>query len=520
MVSNPALNTIVSTINTLTRATYEQWCFKCKIELGKTLYDLVTGETDPPDQNDSAETLAAWEVANRNAMRILIPSIIEPEFQLIRNCETARDIWSTLESNFRDVSMLRQCNTFEQLISLKYLPEKTIHDHISAFNKLYQEIKTFEHFQDLPDAIWVTRFLRSLPADYAAFARSYDKELPTTKLNNVYGHLRSEFNNRASPSAAKEPQTPMANYASTSSKKSKQSFKGKGASKPAPTISNSLTPDECGYCHRTGHNRDNCYALKMKQFYELHNPPLASKKSQPSKGMTSPSGNIATYESGYSTLIESEPTPSAMASDSPSEIWIIDSGCSNHMVPLDQTSFTDYTTVVPGSRIIKGVTGNAPIVGMGNLSLTSPNGGQLNITDVLHAPGLPHSLLSLGRLLMDGVTVTFEELYCVIQNSSGFYLKAKFSPSFGATSYLFRFRATFPLAMAEFNTVTNAAISDIMEDQIVLWHAHIGHTAVSSLPQIGRTAILPESFRAAISGAFPSPGICEPCLQGKQTRLP
>jgi len=122
-------------------------------------------------------------------MRILIPSIIEPEFQLIRNCETARDIWVTLESNFRDVSMLRQCNTFEQLISLKYQPEKSIHDHITAFNRLYQEIKTFDHFSDLPDAIWVTRFLRSLPSEYSAFARSYDKELATTKLNDIYGYL-------------------------------------------------------------------------------------------------------------------------------------------------------------------------------------------------------------------------------------------------------------------------------------------------------------------------------------------
>lgn len=127
-----------------------------------------------------------WENRNRDAMRIIIPSIVEPEFQLIRNCTTAREIWKILESNFRDVSMLRQCNTFEQLISLKYQPDKSIHDHISAFNKLYQEIKTFEHFKDLPDAIWVTRFLRSLPAEYAAFARSYDKELEHTILNDVY----------------------------------------------------------------------------------------------------------------------------------------------------------------------------------------------------------------------------------------------------------------------------------------------------------------------------------------------
>src|SRR5437667_10603393 len=80
MSTNPALNTIISTINTLTGTTYEQWCFKCKIELSKNLYDLVTSEIDPPDDDDNAETLAAWEVANRNTMHILIPSIIEPEF--------------------------------------------------------------------------------------------------------------------------------------------------------------------------------------------------------------------------------------------------------------------------------------------------------------------------------------------------------------------------------------------------------------------------------------------------------
>ena len=515
MSTNPALNTIVSTINTLTRTTYEQWCFKCKIELGKTLYDLVTGETDPPDQNDSAETLAAWEVANRNAMRILIPSIIEPEFQLIRNCETARDIWSTLESNFRDVSMLRQCNTFEQLISLKYQPEKSIHDHISAFNKLYQEIKTFDHFKDLPDAIWVTRFLRSLPSDYNAFARSYDKELATTKLNDVYGHLRSESNNRPLPNA-KESTTPApasANYASgnSSKKKSKkQNNKGKGST-PAPlspSPSSSQT-DECGYCHKTNHTRDDCHALKMKLFYELYNPPLTSKKPKPSKSSL-PTGNVACYESGYSTAVLNIESPK-VSSDSPSDIWIIDSGASNYMVPLDKSCFKDYSTDLPGPNIIKGINGNTKVLGIGTITLTSPNGGELVLRDVLHAPGLPYSLLSLGRLMMVGNKITFDAPYCIIENNTGFRIKSKFEPSFGATSSLFRFRVDFPIA--ESNLATS-------EDQIALWHARVGHVATSGLPHITKVTIVPESFKTAISGAFPNPGICEPCLEGKQTRLP
>jgi hypothetical protein len=38
--------------------------------------------------------------------------------------------------------------------------------------------------------------------------------------------------------------------------------------------------------------------------------------------------------------------------------------------------------------------------------------------------------------------------------------------------------------------------------------------------RIARVTTVPDSFRKAISGAYPDPGVCEPCLEGKQTRLP
>ena len=188
-IANSALNPTVSTINSLTPTTYERWRFMAKIELGKQRDDLVTGKTKSPGEAADQSQKMQWETLNREAILILIPSIVEPEFQLIRNGETAREIWKTLESNFRDVSTLRQCNTFEQLISLKYQPHKTIHDHISACNKLSLEIKTFDYLKGIPDAIWVNRFLRSLPQEYAAFVRSYERELDKTKLNYVYMYL-------------------------------------------------------------------------------------------------------------------------------------------------------------------------------------------------------------------------------------------------------------------------------------------------------------------------------------------
>ena len=157
---------------------------------------------------------------------------------------------------------------------------------------------------------------------------------------------------------------------------------------------------------------------------------------------------------------------SAMASETyPSDIWVADSGAPNHVVPLDISCFTTYSTDVPYSTV-KGINGNTKVIGIGNVNLTSSNGGELIVKDALHAPGLPYSLLSLGQLLLDDAIITFEKPYCIIEKN-GFYMKAKFSQSFGTTSFLFRFRVTFPSAMVESNyaaTNSNPAISDLTED--------------------------------------------------------
>ena len=67
--------------------------------------------------------------------------------------------------------------------------------------------------------------------------------------------------------------------------------------------------------------------------------------------------------------------------------------------------FSDYSTDLPGPNTIKGINGNTKVIGIGTLMLTSPNGGELVLRDVFHAPGLPYSLLSLGQLMMAGNTI-------------------------------------------------------------------------------------------------------------------
>ena len=160
----------------------------------------------------------------------------------------------------------------------------------------------------------------------------------------------------------------------------------------------------------------------MKLFYELYNPPLTSKKPKPSKS-SHPSGNIASYESGYSSAVL-DIEPSNM-SNTPSDVWAVDSGASNYMIPLNRPCFIDYSTDLPGPNIIKGINGDTKVLGIGTLTLTTPNGGELVLREVLHASGLPYSLLSLGRLMMADNTILFSDPYCIIENSTGFRIKSK-----------------------------------------------------------------------------------------------
>ena len=88
------------------------------------------------------------------------------------------------------------------------------------------------------------------------------------------------------------------------------------------------------------------------------------------------------------------------------------------MVPLDRSCFTDYSTDLPGPITIKGINGNTKVLGIGTIKLNSPNGGELVLRDVLHAPGLPYSLLSLGRLMIAGNTITFNDPYLAFSKSN------------------------------------------------------------------------------------------------------
>lgn len=178
------------------------------------------------------------------------------------------------------------------------------------------------------------------------------------------------------------------------------------------------------------------------------------------------------------------------------------------MIPLNKSCFTDYSTDLPDPNITKGINENIKVLDIDTIIFISLNGDELILRDVLYISELSYSLLSLDRLIMVGNIILFNDPHCIIENNIEFRIKSKFALIFDIITFLLHFHVDF--SVAEFNLAIN-------EDQIALWHAHVGHVAIFDLSHIAKVTIVSENLQTAISGVFPNLGICEPYLEGKQT---
>ena len=97
--------------------------------------------------------------------------------------------------------------------------------------------------------------------------------------------------------------------------------------------------------------------------------------------------------------------------------------------------------------------------------------------------------------MMAGNTILFNDPYCIIENSTGFRIKSKFEPSFGAASTLFRFRVDFPVAESNLADSKPAITESNLQTpnlQLLRIRSHYGTPALAMLQPLAYH-ILPES---------------------------
>lgn len=106
---------------------------------------------------------------------------------------------------------------------------------------------------------------------------------------------------------------------------------------------------------------------------------------------------------------------STFATKQPSKYWLIDSGCTHHMTH-DRDLFKEVNkSTISKVRMLNGA--HIEVEGIGTVLVKSHSGYKL-ISNVLYAPKLNQSLLSVPQLLMKGYKVLFEHEKCVIKDQN------------------------------------------------------------------------------------------------------
>src|SRR5579859_3228984 len=201
------------------------------------------------------------------------------------------------------------------------------------------------------------------------------------------------------------------------------------------------------------------------------------------------------------------------------DTMIIHSGASDYMSP-DASAFGSYNPVNDISKVVYGISGNLSIKGSGNVVIKAPSNISFTMHRVLHVPGLPVALFSVGRTMEDGLRVVFDKGVCTITDPrSGFCLVSKFLKDLGHNTKLFRIHTA--------HVATTAAQ---LGDDTSLWHQRLRYIGITSLKNIGdhlddsplslqNVAKSSPLLLQNIANSSPAT-ICTPCMQAKQMKLP
>lgn len=94
------------------------------------------------------------------------------------------------------------------------------------------------------------------------------------------------------------------------------------------------------------------------------------------------------------------------------DMWLIDSGCSNHMT--GQRNLFKKLDDNHKHLVKLGDNKEIRVEGRGTMALKTLQGEVKLLHDVQFVPNLPHNLLSVGQLLSSGYSVNFDDAACLI----------------------------------------------------------------------------------------------------------
>src|SRR5260221_12754263 len=165
-------------IEKLGKNNWKTWLFQIKNILRSTdSWEVVTGTVRKPDAltRSSSEAAVAsydaafkkWEGADKIACKYFATTVGSEALELILNCETAREMYLKLETQYTGATALRKMDVLTSFFNLSYVEGDGMISFKSKVESLLKDIKSTGVVLD--DSVVIVRVLTSLLKSYNSF---------------------------------------------------------------------------------------------------------------------------------------------------------------------------------------------------------------------------------------------------------------------------------------------------------------------------------------------------------------
>ena len=411
---------------------------------------------------------AVTEVKKYRALSIIQSSVTKEVFSRIMTCNTPKQAWETLRAEFAGNEKTRKgtlVNLRREFENLKMGENEPVRKYANRVTTVVNKIRLLGDTK-YPEQRVVEKIINTLPIKYEFTISSIEnsgRDIDEITLNDLLNALYSLEQRRYS----EEPVKTEGAFAARGSEKGKKKWqndskKKKGKADEDKNGDRKEYPP-CTHCKKTTHSAKFCWYRPdafCKNCQQKGHSERVCKNKEGKKMQAQVAEQAGEHEEQDETLFVAT---CYVSSKNQSTTWLIDSGCSHHMVAdeamfsyLDRT-YTNKVKIGDG-KLLKAT-------GKGDVEVQTLSGTKI-IPEVLLVPEISHNLISVGQLLEKDFALMFKNKSCIIYEPAGLELVT-----------LPMVNKTFFLKIEEENALTSTV------DDSALWHKRLGHANYLYLSQ-------------------------------------
>lgn len=449
---------IKARIEKLNNSNYSIWKFKMELLLIKeSLWKVINEVESKPvlaaDLKNKNE-VDEWNKLDDQARALIGLTVEDDQLAHIRKSTTAVQVWNNLREYHQKGTLSNRVHLMRTICSLKMDEGGNAVEHINKMQDLFLKLSDIGE-EALSDNWSVAMLLSSLPRNYDTLIMALETR-PEAELTFalVQQKVIAEFERRMNADRCD----------------------------PVESVLRSVSKASvCFFCKKSGHMKKDCDRYKIWK-----------SKNESGEDTSHKANQAQEYNFTFLAL-----------SGMKQRGWLLDSGATRHMT--NNKKFFSSLDEIYGGIVEVGNGESVQIKGRGTgrLEFLDENDNSSHVTahEVLYVPAMVGNLLSVSRLVENGLTIEFNKTQCEIKKN-GIQLGVA-----DKVNNLYQLRQT------------HAAYSVIechKENCIHDWHRKLGHRDPEALRKMQSDGLV-EGLNIVECGVKVT---CDTCIKGKFHRLP